>query len=102
MTRRVVIEAEAEKELKEAADWYNAQKPGLGLRFARDVFALMHKAAENPSRFRLVSRLTRQARLPKWHYYSIYFTVRESPPEIVVVAVFHAKRNPEDLRGRLK
>lgn len=55
MTRRVVIEAEAEKELKEAADWYNEQKPGLGRRFARDVRALMRKAAENPSRFRLVS-----------------------------------------------
>lgn len=81
MTHRVVIEAEAEKELKEA---------------------LMRRAAENPSRFRLVSRLTRQARLPKWHYYSVYFTVSDSPAQIVVVAVFHAKRNPEKLRERLK
>jgi len=61
MTRRVVIEAEAEQELNEAADWYNAQKPGLGKRFAREVRALMRKAAEQPSRFRLVSRLTRRA-----------------------------------------
>jgi hypothetical protein len=30
MTRRVVISVEAEKELNEAADWYNARKPGLG------------------------------------------------------------------------
>jgi plasmid stabilization system protein ParE len=102
MTRRVVIEAEAEKELKEAADWYNEQKPGLGRRFARDVRALMRKAAENPSRFRLVSRLTRQARLPRWHYYAVYFTVCDSPAQIIVVAVFHAKRNPGDLRQRLK
>jgi plasmid stabilization system protein ParE len=102
MTRRVVIEAEAEKELKEAADWYNAQKWGLGRRFARDVHALMRRAAENPSRFRLVSRLTRQARLPKWHYYSVYFTVSDSPAQVTVVAVFHAKRNPQELRERLK
>jgi plasmid stabilization system protein ParE len=93
MTRRVVIEA---------ADWYNAQKPGLGRGFARDVHTLTRKAADNPSRFRLVSRLTRRARLPKWHYYSVYFTVSDSPPQIAVVAVFHGKRNPEDLRERLK
>ena len=102
MTRRVVIAPEAEKDLNEAADWYDAQKPGLGRRFARDVRALMRKAAENPSRFRLVSRLTRRARLPKWHYYSLYFTLSDSPPQIVIVAVFHARRNPEDLRERLK
>lgn len=102
MTRRVVIEAEAEKELNEAADWYNTRKAGLGRRFARDVGAIMRKAAQNPSRFRLVSRLTRRARLPKWHYYSIYFTVRDLRPEIVVVAVFHTKRNPDDVRGRLE
>jgi plasmid stabilization system protein ParE len=62
----------------------------------------MRKAARNPLRFRLVSRLTRQVRLPNWPYYAVYFTVRDFPPEIVVVAVFHAKRNPEDLRERLK
>jgi toxin ParE1/3/4 len=102
MTHRVVIAPEAEREPNEAADWYNDRKRGLGQRFARDVRVLLRKAAQNPSRFRLVSRLTRQAPLPNWHYYSIYFTVRESPPEIIVVAVFHAKRNPEDLRRRLK
>jgi plasmid stabilization system protein ParE len=102
MTRRVVIDGEAERELNEAVDWYNARKAGLGGRFARDVRAIMRKAAENPSRFRLVSRLTRQARLPDWPYYAVYFTVQNSPPLIIVVAVFHAKRNPEDLRGRLE
>jgi plasmid stabilization system protein ParE len=102
MTHRVVVALEAEKELNEAVDWYNDRKRGLGQRFARDVRALMRKAAQNASRFRLVSRVTRQARLPNWHNYAIYFTVRESPPEIIVVAVFHARRNPEDLRRRLK
>ena len=102
MTRRVIIDAEAERELNEAANWYNARKPGLGGTFAQDVRDLLLKAAENPVRFRLVSQLTRQARLPKWPYYSIYFTVQESSPQLIVVAVFHAKRNPAELRRRLK
>ena len=101
MTAEVIIAPEAERELNEAINWYDERKPGVGQRLGRDVRAIMRKAAATPERFRLVSRLTRQARVPDWEY-SIYFTVRNEPPRIIIVAVFHAKRNPADLSRRLE
>jgi plasmid stabilization system protein ParE len=96
----LAIEAEAEKEFKEAVAWYDAKKPGVGQRLARDVRDLLRKVSENPNRYRLVGRRTRTARVPDWEY-SVYFVVKE-PAKVVVTAIFHAKRNPEDLRRRLE
>jgi plasmid stabilization system protein ParE len=63
MTYEIVIEAEAEKELNEARDWYNNRKPGLGQRLAREFRQLLRVAAQNPERYRRVSRLPRVVRL---------------------------------------
>jgi len=101
MSFDLVIEAEAEKEFKEAVDWYDAKRPGAGQRLARDVRNLLRKVSENPTRYRLVGRSTRTARVPNWEY-SVYFVVTERPAKVVVTAVFHPKRNPDDLRRRLE
>jgi len=101
MSFDLIIEAEAENEFKEAVNWYDAKKPGVGQRLARDVRNLLRKVAENPTRYRLISRWTRTARVPNWEY-SVYFVVTERPAKVRVIAVFHAKRNPEDLRRRLE
>jgi len=100
MTFDLAIEAEAETEYKDAVAWYDDKKPGVGQRLARDVRNLLRKVCENPTRYRLVGRCTRVARVPNWDY-SVYFVVKE-PAKVLVTAIFHAKRNPEDLRRRLQ
>src|SRR5204863_2893410 len=100
MTYRIIIEGEAEKELNEARNWYNARKPGLGQRLAREIQQLLRLVAKNPERYRQASRLTRVVRLWGWEYL-IYFTLRKDPPLLIVVAIFHAKRDPAELQRRL-
>ncbi len=55
---------------------------------------------ENPGHFQLVGKTVRQARLKLFKRYSIFFHVE--PKFIGVVAVFHASRDPAELRRRLK
>ena len=101
MTYRVVIADEAEREFAAAVDFYDKREPGLGQRFARDVRDLFREACKNPERFSRASRLTRKAKVLGWPY-SVYFTVKEETSELVISTVWHGRRNPAELRQRLK
>ena len=102
MTFRVVIEEEAEREFAEAVDFYDGREPGVGQRFARDLRAFFKVVCKNPERFRMVSRLTRKARLPKPWPYSVFFVIKPAASEIIISTIWHDSRNPAGLRRRLK
>ena len=102
MTFRVVIEAEAEREFAEAVDFYDRREPGVGQRFAHELRAFFKTVCTDPERFPLASRLTRQAKLPKPWPYSVYFAVKSETAEVVISTIWHGKRNPDELRRRLK
>jgi toxin ParE1/3/4 len=101
MTFRVVIEEEAEREFVGAVDFYDGREPGLGQRFARDVRDVFRDACKNPERFPRVSRLTRKAKVLDWPY-SVYFAIKMETAELVISTIWHGKRNPAELRRRLK
>lgn len=100
MSRTVIFSHVARVEFDEAIAWYEAKKPRLGAEFEAETDELLERIKENPGRFRLVAPHVRKARLKRFSYYSVYFV--ETPERIGVVAVFQAKRSPEDLRGRLE
>jgi plasmid stabilization system protein ParE len=102
MTFRVVIEEEAEREFVEAVDFYDGREPGVGQRFARDLRAFFKVVCKNPERFRMVSRLTRKARLPKPWPYSVFFVIKPAASQIIISTIWHDSRNPAELRRRLK
>lgn len=101
MIFRVLFEAEAEAELNEAIAWYDRQATGLGQRFASVVRTALRVAAKNPQRFRLVGPTTRKLKILGWPY-SVYFTLLEESSDLIVVSVFHGRRNPAELRQRLR
>lgn len=100
MSPRVIFRRVARSEFDEAIAWYEAKKSGLGAEFEAEVNTLLERIKEHPGRFRSISPHVRRAPLKKFHYYSIYFTVGFD--RIGVLAVFHAKRNSQDLRERLE
>jgi plasmid stabilization system protein ParE len=102
MSFRAVIEKEAEQEFVEAVHFYDGRQPGLGQRFARDLRAFFRIVCRKPERFRLVSRLTRKARLPKPWPYSVFFVIKQETSEVIISTIWHDSRNPEELRRRLK
>ena len=101
MTFQVLFEAEAEAELNEAISWYDSQCEGIGQRFAHEVRAALFEAAKNHERFPFAGPTTRKIKLFRWPY-SVYFTLLENAPVLIVVSIFHGARDPKELRRRLK
>ena len=48
MMGRLNIRPEAETELAEAFDWYEARAPGLGFEFIRSVDSIFNSITRNP------------------------------------------------------
>lgn len=101
MRFRIVHDAEATAEFREAVAWYEGQAEGLGIRFTLEVDRVMTALTAQPFRFSKAGKLGRKARVLGWPY-TIYFTINEATFEIKVIAVWHGARNPDELRRRLK
>lgn len=91
MTFRIVFRRAAKNEFEDAAAWYDEQRSGLGEEFVAEIEQAVTSAAAAPQRYPVVFgdiRRTVARRFP----FSVYFRVRAD--ELVVLAVFHGRRNP--------
>jgi plasmid stabilization system protein ParE len=97
VTLRPFFRAAARLEYDEAAGWYEQQRSGLGIEFVAEIEHALQQACEAPYRFpRMLAdvRCVRVRRFP----YSIFFRPRAD--RIVVLCVFHARRDPLIWRER--
>ncbi|MEJ2540511.1 MAG: type II toxin-antitoxin system RelE/ParE family toxin [Gemmatimonadota bacterium] len=98
MSRRLIFRDEAEFEVDEAAGWYGEQSPGLGLEFLRSVEAAIAAIRRHPEQFPMIYRQARRAILRRFPY-SVLFTSFDE--QVVVLAVFHFRRDPADWVDRI-
>jgi toxin ParE1/3/4 len=92
MTLRVVYRRAAQAEFMDAAIWYEQQRIGLGEEFVREIEVAVNKAAESPKSYPTAFGDVRRAVARRFPY-SIFF--RERGDLLVVLAVFHGKRDPQ-------
>lgn len=97
MTLPVAFSAAAKAEFVEAAAWYEAQRPGLGAEFIAQVEQCVRRIAQQPARYPVVHNGVRRAVTARFPY-SIYFDAQER--RVVVLAVFHGRRDPAIWRRR--
>ncbi len=95
---RAVFRPEARAEALEARAWYEARVSGLGLEFARVLEVAIQSALRNPEVFPLVEGECRRVLLRRFPYSLVY---RARPSELVIVAVFHHRREPGSWLGRV-
>jgi len=91
MTLRIVFRRAAKSEFEEAAVRYDKQCSGLGEEFTIEIDQAVARAAGAPWRYPIVFgdiRRTVARRFP----FSVYFRIRSDA--LVVLAVFHGRRNP--------
>lgn len=91
MSLRVLFRRAAEEEFVEAAAWYEQQRRGLGLQFIAEIDEAVERAAAFPEHCPVVLRDVRRAVARRFPF-AIYFRVRGN--ELVVLAVFHGRRDP--------
>ena len=91
MTLKVVFRRAARAEFDVAALRYDVQRPGLGAEFVSEIHRAIDLAATYPERFPMKHadiRRTPARRFP----YSVFYRVESE--RIVVLAIFHARRDP--------
>ncbi len=78
--------------------WYERQNPGLGLELKQAVDQILGRIVDAPDRFRRVHGEVHRALLRRFPY-AVYYLVE--PKAIVVLAVFHFRRDPRRLEDRI-
>ena len=91
---------EALAEYREAALWYERQKPGLGGRFVSEVEASVAAILANPTRFGPVEQGVRRYALKRFPY-CLRFVHDQARQHIVFAAVMHVRRHPDYWKNRL-
>lgn len=89
----------AEAELFEAISTYAAVRPELGNRFEQAAAETVRKAVAHPERGALRSRSTRRWLVKGFPFGIIY---RASGPEVLIVAVAHERKKPDDWAARIR
>jgi plasmid stabilization system protein ParE len=97
MTLEVVFLRAARAEFDSAALRYDLQRAGLGMQFISEINRVIDLASTHPERFPVKYLEIRRARARRFPY-SVYF--RSEATRIVVLSVFHARRNPTRWRER--
>ncbi len=93
----LVFRVAAAADLEEAYRWYERQRRSLGEDFLSAVQVALETVASNPEAHPVLHRDTRRILLRRFPY-GLYYRVLDA--EIVVVACFHAKRDPKTWRSR--
>ena len=97
MKRTLIIRPEAELDMREAYVWYEKQVPALGANFLLHVDAALRSVQRYPLQYPVIYRNARRCLVRRFPY-GIIYVVEEK--RIVVVAIFHAKRDPRSWQER--
>jgi toxin ParE1/3/4 len=93
----VVLRPEAEADIEDARNWYEAQQAGLGDEFIEEVDAVLRRVGRAPRQFPKIHRELRRALVRRFPF-AVYF-LREGRRS-VVVGVLHQRRNPAEWQRR--
>ncbi len=97
MTRPVILRPVAHSEFDGGVDWYRKVGDRLASQFVAAVDAVLEAIAISPERYPFEDADVREAPV-KGFPYAIYDRVR--PSRIVVLAIFHQSRDPDQRRRR--
>lgn len=89
----VILTQAARSEVIEAHDWYEAEAPGLGSRFRDALDTLIDRMSSSPRQFPIVFRNVRRAIVRRFPY-CLFFIIEDETDSLLVIACFHASRDP--------
>jgi len=98
MSLPIVFRMEAQSEFDLAFDWYENKQPGLGVDFLNHVAEVLKRVELMPESSVQVFEDIRRAVVHRFPY-SVFYRIEES--QIVVIAVFHTKRDPQIWKVRV-
>ena len=97
MSAEVSFHRLAERELNEAAQYYELERPGLGSAFLSEVQRCLRAISEHPEAGRAIEGRVRRRLLRRFPY-GLLYTLK--PDTIRILAVMSVKRRPAYWVGR--
>ena len=88
----------AEAEFAEAVEYYNREKPGLGVEFAAEIDAAIGRIIDFPEAWPLISQRVRRCRTRRFPF-GVLYQLRER--EILIAAIMDLRRDPKSWHDRL-
>src|SRR6185369_5724546 len=103
MPWNVVARPEVENDIREAAEWYDTQRGGLGDEFIEEVLAVLAALAANP----LLHCRQHPTKNIRWRYphrfpYRVIYEIVEDEHLVVIAAVTHAARHERVWKTRIE
>jgi plasmid stabilization system protein ParE len=95
---RLTFKPEVYDDIKTAYDWYEAQRAGLGEDFLLTLEEFYVKITRNPKLYQDIYKSVKR-KLVRRFPYGIFFVLLEDM--IIVLAVLHTKREPQEWHGRV-
>ena len=95
MTVRFI--AEAKGELREAMDYYNGERPGLGYEFLAEVKNAVQRIQKYPEAWPIVEEDLRKCLLNKFPFSLVYHPGNDGA---IIIALMHARRKPGYWKNR--
>lgn len=93
----LILRKEAEKDIKDAYEWYEEKRTGLGASFVVEVETLLESIEENPLIHTSAHLNIRRAICRRFPYCIYYF---EGQANIVVIGVLYQRRSPSVYQSR--
>ena len=89
---QLIISQLAEEDLKDAKEFYNSKKEGLGDELVSEIDDKLKRIVNNPKQYPKVKKDIRKALTNRFSY-GIYFVFKDYI--INVLSIFHTSRNPD-------
>lgn len=89
----LIIVEQAIIEMEDACEFYDAKVDNLGAKFNQEVFELLDKILLNPLLFPVKFEQIHEAVLLRFPFVITYEIIEN---KVVVLSVFHTKRNPKE------
>jgi plasmid stabilization system protein ParE len=93
VTYPVRVRAEAQRDLEQAARWYESQRRALSEAFLDEFLNSAQRIGESPLAYSDVRRVARRVMLRRFPF-GIYYRV--AGEAVTVLAIMHASRDPKN------
>jgi toxin ParE1/3/4 len=97
MTRTLLVSTLTETELKNATEWYNSLRPGLGDDLVLCVEQALDRIVDHPEAFAMILPEVRRTLIRRFPY-GLFFRIRQD--RIEVEALFPLRSDPARLLAR--
>lgn len=94
----VIVQPEAEADIRSAHDWYESKQPGLGQQFIAELDRLLALLSDRHQIFPLFHAGCRRALVKRFPYAVLYI---DRGNNVFVLGVLHQRRDPKLGRARV-